>query len=175
MGNQSNSKSPAINTKTLYNPDLRDWKMIGEGDDYFIWKHSTTGEEMEEYVFTATDQAQFAHLKQVFELRFEKDYLVASKFFKESNTSEICSTFYQGHVFTERIPLRLNEIKDLPYPDTLHLLNACLRGFKELYLKVGSFTVSEHMIGINYDAKVKVWANSDFGKANHDGDFTVRR
>lgn len=61
--------------------------------------------------------------------------------------------------------MRLNEIKDLPFPDSIHLMNNCLRGFRELYHKTGSFEVSNHMIGINCEAKVKVWLNNDFGKS----------
>ena len=75
----------------------------------------------------------------------------------------MCSTFFQGFVYTERIPLRMNEIKDLPFPDTLHLVNSCLRGFRDLYTKTGGFDVNEQMIGINCDAKVKVWMSYDFG------------
>lgn len=75
----------------------------------------------------------------------------------------------------ERIPLRLNEIKDLPFPDSLHLLSSCLKGFKELYTKIGSFDVNDHMIGINSEAKVKVWLNADFGKGRNEDSINARR
>lgn len=88
---------------------------------------------------------------------------MGSKYFRQEDRSEMCSSFFQGFLYTERIPLRMNEIKDLPFPDTLHLVNACLRGFRELYLKTGGFEVNDHMIGINSDAKVKVWMSEDFG------------
>ena len=108
-------------------------------------------------------------MKHVFEFRHNKENVVATKFFIEEKRAEICSTFYQGHIFNERIPLRLNEIKDIPFPDSLHLVNASFLGFKELFDKVGSFSVNDHLIGINSEAKVKVWVNSDFGKPNYEG------
>lgn len=96
MGNQGQTTAVA---SALYNPDMRDWKPIGEGETYTIWRNNTTGEEVEEYLFTATDTKEFAYMRQVFEFRHNRDNVVASKFFIEEKRAEICSTFYQGHVF----------------------------------------------------------------------------
>lgn len=43
--------------------------MVGEGETYFIWRNGTTSEEMEEYVFTATDAKEFEFMRQVFQFR----------------------------------------------------------------------------------------------------------
>lgn len=53
-------------------------------------------------------------------------------------------------------------------------MNASLLGFKELFDKVGSFSVTDHLIGINSEAKIKVWVNSDFGKGHHEGGRLVK-
>lgn len=169
-----NTPGQSPHSAGMYNPDMRDWKPIGEGETYTIWRNSNTSEEVEEYLFTATDTKEFQYMKQVFEWRHNRDNVVASKFFTEEKRAEICSTFYQGHMFTERIPLRLNEIKDIPFPDSLHLVNASLLGFRELFDKIGSFSVTDHLIGVNSEAKVKVWVNSDFGKPTHEGGRLVR-
>lgn len=67
----------------IFNPDLRDWKMVGEGENYFIWRHSHTQEELEEYTFTATDSQELDQMRRVFEFRHEKDYIVATRYCKE--------------------------------------------------------------------------------------------
>lgn len=125
-----------------YNPSLSGFQIIGEGDTYNIWRNRVTGEEMEEYTQSSGSEADLKYFRDVFEFRYEREHLVSSLYFKQNTRQELCSTFYSGSLFLERIPLRLSEINDLPYPDNLHLANSCLRGFKELYDRVGSFTVS---------------------------------
>ncbi len=49
----------------------------------------------------------------------------------------------------EKIPLRMSNIQDIPYPDVLHLLDACIRGYRQLSNKVGFFNVDEDQIGVN--------------------------
>jgi hypothetical protein len=58
------------------------------------------------------------------------------------------------------------DVTDVPYPDVLHLLHAALSGFYTLYKIFGYFDISERMIGISHDYKVKVWCNSNFSIAN---------
>lgn len=52
-------------------------------------------------------------------------------------------------VLIEKIPLRMSNIQDIPYPDVLHLLDACIRGYRQLSNKVGFFNVDEDQIGVN--------------------------
>ncbi len=49
----------------------------------------------------------------------------------------------------EKIPLRMSNIQDIPYPDVLHLLDVCIRGYRQLSDKVGFFAVDEDQIGVN--------------------------
>lgn len=58
--------------------------------------------------------------------------------------------------------MRLSNLEDIPFPDVLHLLNACLRGFEELAGTVGYFRVDEEQIGISESGNVKVWLNTAF-------------
>jgi hypothetical protein len=58
--------------------------------------------------------------------------------------------------------LRLSNIKDIPYPDILHVFKASISGFATFYKIFGYFEVYESMIGINNDCEVKVWLNTNF-------------
>jgi hypothetical protein len=39
---------------------------------------------------------------------------------------------HKGHLFIERIPHRLSEVKDIPYPDVLHIYKQAIKGFNIL-------------------------------------------
>jgi hypothetical protein len=75
----------------------------------------------------------------MFEYRLDSDILVASKFFREESQRDMCSTFYKGNVYLEHIPVRLNQINEIPYPDVLHVYHQAFRGFAKLFDKVGYF------------------------------------
>lgn len=61
----------------------------------------------------------------------------------------------------ERIPIRFSLVRDIPYPDILHVYDACLRGFGELTTVAGYyFVVDEDHIGINESGRVKVWLSN---------------
>lgn len=66
---------------------------------------------------------------------------------------------FSATLYVESIPVRLSQIKDIPYPDMLHLLEAALRGFSVLYERIGYFRIEEEMVCVGYDSKVKVWVH----------------
>lgn len=90
--------------------------------------------------------------------------LVASRFFREETQRDMCSTFYKGSVYLERIPVRLAQINEIPFPDVLHLYHQAFRGFSKLFDKVGYFDPTEGMIGINQQGRVKIWLNDNLSK-----------
>lgn len=49
-----------------YQFDPRSWTVVGEGDTYRILRNTGNGEELEEYLHTATDNKEFAHLRSIF-------------------------------------------------------------------------------------------------------------
>lgn len=65
-------------------------------------------------------------------------------------------------VIIEKIPLRMSNIQDIPYPDVLHLLDVCIRGYRQLANKVGFFGVDEDQIGVNEKGQARVWLNTYF-------------
>ena len=67
-----------------------------------------------------------------------------------------------GNIFVEQIPLRLSNMEDIPYPDSLHLYDATINGFGQLASEVNPFRIDEDQIGINGKGQVKVWCNTAF-------------
>lgn len=53
-------------------------------------------------------------------------------------------------------------MKDIPFPDVLHVYDATLSGFETLSNNSGYFNVDEDQIGINEVGNVKVWLNPAF-------------
>lgn len=76
----------------------------------------------------------------------------------------MCSTVYKGLLYAQKVDLRLKEINDIPLSDQLYLTKATLEGFKLLYEKVGYFDITEEMIFISKEGKVKVWINCNISK-----------
>lgn len=148
-----------------YNPVMTGWELKERTDDYNLWRNPSTGEELEEYRRVFPDKKTYDYEKQVFEFRHGSNTLVASKFFQEQSQKDLCSTFYKGNIFIEHIPLRLNKVNDIPYPDVLHIYHQSFRGFAELYEKVGFFEPTESLICINQQARVKIWLNEDLSKS----------
>ena len=62
----------------------------------------------------------------------------------------------------ERIPLRLSNVTEIPFPDILHLHSQALKGFDLLQKEAGPFYVDEDHFGIRKDGVVKVWCNKEF-------------
>ena len=67
----------------------------------------------------------------------------------------------------------MKKVKEIPYPDIIHLYSQAFQGFSQLYKQVGGFNVTEEMIGINNEVVGKVWLNSDFGTSLPDTFETV--
>lgn len=127
MGN--NLEAIPNKLRAAYNPSMEDWEIKQKTDKVKLWQNKNTGEFLEEFSYVATDKAQLYRLRAHFEHRFNKPYIVASKFFRERQTDELCSSFYETSMFIEFIGLRLSQFRDVTFPDCLHLYNACLHGF----------------------------------------------
>lgn len=53
--------------------------------------------------------------------------------------------------------MRLSDIQDIPYPENLYVLFSSLEGFEKLYQSVGYFKVTEDLVCMDKDGRVKVW------------------
>lgn len=77
---------------------------------------------------------------------------------------QVHSDNYLGKIFLEKIPVRLSNVKDIPFPDILHVYDSSLKGYSVLRDRTGNFHIDEDMIGINEHGAVKVWLNTAFEK-----------
>jgi hypothetical protein len=67
-------------------------------------------------------------------------------------------------VKTERIPVRLSELKGLTFEQSLYVLRETLMGYKEVARMHTPLGLTERMIGFNGSGKVKVWINENYAK-----------
>ena len=58
--------------------------------------------------------------------------------------------------------MRLSNVRDIPYPDLLHLYDSVFNGFEQLAQIVGFFMVDGEEIGISDRGQIKVWLNPAF-------------
>lgn len=57
----------------------------------------------------------------------------------------MCVKQYEMDMFVERIPLRLSDLTDIPYPENLYFLLAAIKGFKYVFsypLPLKSFRIT---------------------------------
>jgi hypothetical protein len=87
------------------------------------------------------------------------------KYIKGFTRSFICQAGTpKNHIFIEHIPLRLSQITDIPFPENLYLLKACLKGFYYIFLHIHVLEIKEDHICLTEEGRVKVWMNSNLAK-----------
>jgi hypothetical protein len=73
-----------------------------------------------------------------------------------------CAGYQQLRIFTERIPLRLCDLRHLPLKYTIYIIKEAIIGFKAIFSHFGYLPISDNLIGFNSYSKVRVWVNSNF-------------
>lgn len=76
----------------------------------------------------------------------------------------MCSTVRGAIVYIQHIPIRLSDVTDIPFDESLYILKTSLLGFEKLYNESGYFQVMEEHVGIDKEGHVKVWLNADLSK-----------
>lgn len=66
--------------------------------------------------------------------------------------------------------MRLSDIQDIPYPENLYVLLSALEGFEKLHTAVGSFPISEDLVCMDKDGRVKAWLNADLSRCTTVGE-----
>jgi hypothetical protein len=112
--------------------------------------------------------SKFISIRCASRVNHSQPFIVNTVYFSESIRREFCSTSYGGTLYTEHIPLKLSEIKDIPSPDNLYILLSALDGFSTLYARIGFFNVEECMICINKQGKARVWVSDDLSRITPD-------
>lgn len=82
------------------------------------------------------------------------------------DNNDMCSNHKNITVYTEYIPYRLADTRNLTHEQGLYVLSEALRGFNRLYQQLGAFAVDETLIGFNQEGRAKVWHSPNFAK-NH--------
>jgi hypothetical protein len=67
----------------------------------------------------------------------------------KKNSEYLCSGMDFINVKTERIPYRLNEIRNLSLPESLYVLSATLIGYKRIRDLIGPVKIDANMIGVS--------------------------
>lgn len=73
-----------------------------------------------------------------------------------------CSVTDLYDVVIQRVQYRLSDFTNLSWYESVDLMKGALKGFEELYGKVGLFLIKDTMIGVDKDNQVKVWLNPKF-------------
>ena len=151
--------------------DKDNWTQVleGERDEYQIgnsvkFSNKMTGEEVHQFDIYFIDFQEYQAYMESCGFRNAHPQLVGIKYLNSEHIKELCSFTYHIKVYIERIPLRLSNITDVPFPENLYILHEALHGFKILHEKVGYFRICEEMVCMSEDGTVKVWLNPDLSK-----------
>ena len=132
--------------------------------NYVRLSNKMTGQEVDQFDKYFIDQDDYQAYMDVCHFRNSFPELVSIKYLNEEHSKQLCAFTYHIKVYIERIPLRLSNITDIPFPENLFLLKEALKGLKILYEKVGGFRISEDMFCMSDEGIVKVWLNPDLSK-----------
>ena len=83
----------------IYSIKIEDWIKTSSTRDSSFWKNKSTLEELEEFEFVVNDSTEFKTYKEIFELRYQSDYLVSTKYINVDDRNGLCTTVITGSVF----------------------------------------------------------------------------
>jgi hypothetical protein len=126
---------------------------------------------LERHHIQTVSEDEYDHIKEIAFIRKNHPRWVSALYFedKESEEKEFCASKYEAFLYLEKIPIRLCDLKNIPFPDALHLYDQTLGGFYELARNFGCFPVESDYIGINERGVVKVWAGAKWSQATVKG------
>lgn len=96
--------------------------------------------------------------------RTQNDNLVQVYQVEREVARHICQGVERLRVKTERIPVRLSEVSNLPASEGLYILHEALIGYKVIYEHDGGININDDMVGFTPEGRVKVWLNENFAK-----------
>lgn len=95
-----------------------------------------------EHSFKASSEKEFKKASKLYKLRKNSKNIVAT-LFQDYQSENCCASSYSGNVYTEWIPITLNNIVHVPFPDILHVYKQAFDGADTLSNAKGCFTVNE--------------------------------
>lgn len=158
MGNSNWSDSAALGTV-----EADQWISVGYYEDHEVLAHSITGEQCEQYYFTRRAHQRHQDIMQEYAFRSRQEGNIVKVLYARRVTSlALCSENDQYEVWTERVPWRLHDLKDIPLEECLFLAIEAIYGFVLLQQYGKQFVVDSGCIGITPRGKVRVWTNKYF-------------
>ena len=158
-------------TKSSHNDfKANEWSKLlsDENNNVVLVSNKDPSLKIVEHSFKASSDKDFKKASKLYKLRKNSKNIVATMF-QNYESEKCCSSNYSGNVYTEWIPITLNNVVHLPFPDILHVYKQALEGADSLSNSKGCFLVNEEMIGVNCQNVAKIYHNSDFSqvKASH--------
>lgn len=128
-------------------------------------KHSQRGFEAEQYTIPRDTSLSEQEELQRYEFRcVQESNLVRVHQVERVNVGQQQAGGYR--VRTERIIARLSELKELGFEQGLYILREALVGYRTILQLRGPVAVTDKMIGVSQQGKVKVWVNENFAKCS---------
>lgn len=157
-------QSVAIETPE-FNAD--DWEYLPEeeaGEEcgaFRTLRHRRTGEKVDEYRLIWPNEEEFSYYLKSFNWRNRQPNVVNTRFIRQQPSQELCSSSYSARVYVEHVRVRLSEISDIPFPDSLYVLMECFEGYGRIYEHSKYFQVEESQVCVDQQGNLKVWVNAD--------------
>ena len=106
---------------------------------------------IERHLVSTVSQDEYDHIRELSFVRKNNPKWVSALYFEErkSEQAEFCASKYEAYLYLEKIPIRLCDLHDFPFPDALHLYDQALTGYYDLARFMGCFPVESDYIGIN--------------------------
>lgn len=78
-------------------------------------------------------------------------------------------------IYTEHIPLRLEEMYSIHFQNMIKIIYRSLIGFQILFEKFGYFTIDSSLIGVNQEGFSKCWLNKKFNDMRPKQSFSYKK
>jgi hypothetical protein len=153
-------------------PSFR-WSFVRRDDNYEIYQNEA-GVLAEKHVILNDPKLDEAEEMEAYYYRYMTNKPIVKAYKADFEAKkDFCSNYKNIEVFTEYMPYRLADVRTLSHDQGLYVLSESLRGFYELYRRLGAFAIDETLIGFNKDGQVKVWHSPNFAKNHFDTDGVV--
>ena len=151
--------------------ESRDWVHDHRSHNYDVY-HDGRGTYAEKHIVPNNPKVDHDDEMEIYNYRHDTDKPIVRVYDAEyTKAHSMCKAEPSIEVFTEYIPYRLSDTRNLNNGQALYVLSEALAGFHELYYRFGPFTITDDHIGFNDQGDAKVWLSPNFATNHlpHDG------
>lgn len=142
-----------------------EWKIVENLGYCDVVRNSNTNELLEQYTIPVDGRLSLPEEFQRYEFRrTQTQNLVRVIQVQKQDSKYLCSGMDFLRVRTERIPVRLSELKNVPLNESLYILQEALIGFKTICEKAGPVRITNELVCFDTEGRVKVWLNEHLAK-----------